>query len=152
MSDELDGGVGDVEWVRYYVTVPNKYVPEWPGGLKRRTKRAGNDALVDEAWTAHRRWEYTPEFAAPRFGGSEAPFPLVEIDEAEADRLRAVMTDRPRGGPFTPQGQSWLADHPDDPAAKYLGVTAPVYDGAGRLVTPMGPVPLARGDESQPEA
>ncbi len=131
-----------VEWVKYFLTVPEMYVREWPAGLKRRTKLKGRELTDDEAWTSNGRWERTLYFIAPQFGTSDGRFPLIEVPETEAELIRQTMGDsRPRGGPFTPAGQAWLAAHPEDRAAKYLGVTPPVYDGAGRLVTPMGPVP-----------
>jgi hypothetical protein len=118
------------------------FVREWPSGLVRRTKLVGDDFLDDEAWTSKGRWERTLYFISQELGSSDASVPLIEVPETEAELIRQTMGDsRPRGGPFTPAGQAWLAAHPEDRAAKYLGVTPPVYDRAGRLVTPMGPVP-----------
>jgi hypothetical protein len=131
-----------IERIEYFLTVPEMYVREWPAGLMRRTKLVGIDRTNDEAWTSNDRWEPTFYFIAPEFGSSHARFPLIEVPDAEAELIRQTMADsRPRGGPFTAAGQTWLAAHPQDGAAKYFGVTPPVCDRVGLLVTPMGPVP-----------
>ncbi len=136
--------VDEVEWVKYFAELYAGYVREWPSGLLRRVKYVGNAVTDDEVWTKSHRWDRTLFFVASQFGSSDADVPVIEVPETEADLIRQMVGVRPRGGPFTPEGQAWLAEHPDDRAAKYLGVTPPVYDTAGRLVTPMGHVP---GDE-----
>lgn len=122
----------------YYAIVDLGFTREWPSGLHRRTVIDESGGLFDEAWTSRDMWEPTTFFVATLFGDfTFDDVPYVEVGEAE--RIRA-MGVRPRGGPFTEAGQEWLAAHPEDPAAKYLGVEGPVYDAAGRLLRPMGPV------------
>lgn len=125
----------------YYAIVHPRFTREWPSGLVRRTEIAETGRLVDEDWTGRKQWEPSTFFLGPQFGDfSQDGIPYVEVEEAEAERIRLMPGVRPRGGPFTEAGQRWLAEHPDDPAAKYLGVSGPEYDSAGRLVRAMGPV------------
>ena len=112
-----------IEWVKYFAKLYPGFVREWPGGLLRRVKLAGRDLTDDSAWTSHHRWERTSFFLASQFGSSDGDVPLVEVPEAEAELIRQMLGVRPPGGPFTPEGQAWLAEHPDDRAAKYLPQT-----------------------------
>lgn len=125
----------------YYAVIHRGFTREWPSGLRRRTVIDEAGGLFDEAWTSRNMWEPTTFFVAALFGDfTYDDVPYVEVGEVEAERIRSMLGVRPRGGPFTEAGQEWLAAHPEDPAAKYLGVEGPVYDAAGRLLRPMGPV------------
>lgn len=127
--------------VVYYAVIHPRFTREWPSGLVRRTVVADTGRTVDEDWTGRKRWEPSTFFLGPQFGDfSQEDIPYVEVGEAEAEKIRETLGTRPRGGPFTDEGQRWLAEHPDEPAAKYLGVSGPEYDSAGRLVKPMGAV------------
>lgn len=129
----------------YFAVIHPRYTREWPSGLRRRTVVDDSGRTFDEAWTARGKWEYSTFFTGAQFGDfTYEGIPYVEIDADEAERVRGLLAARPRGGPFTPEGQEWLATHPDDPAVKYLGVAPPEYDAAGRLVKPMGPLPGER--------
>jgi len=135
----------DLGSTRYFAVIHNGFTREWPSGLRRRTVVDAAGDTADEAWTARGQWEATTFFRGEKFGDfTNSDVPYVEVDEAEAESIRSMIGVRPRGGPFTDDGQRWLAANPDDPAAKYLGVRGPVYDSAGRLIEPMGPVPGER--------
>jgi hypothetical protein len=113
----------------YYVVVHNGFTREWPSGIRRRTVIDESAGTTDEAWTANRKWEPSTFFTGPFFGDfSNEDIPRVEVNVEEADQVRGMLGIRPRGGPFTKAGQKWLQDHPEDPAAKYLGVPGPEYD------------------------
>jgi len=108
----------------YYAILHDGFTREWPSGLYRRTVIDDAGATSDEAWTSRGRWETTTFFRGPVFGDfSKDDVGRIEIDADEAEAVRAMIGVRPRGGPFTDAGQAWLREHPDDPAAKYLGAT-----------------------------
>ena len=110
--------------VTYYAILHDGFTREWPSGLYRRTVIDDAGETADEAWTARGQWETTVFFRGPAFGDfSNDDVERIEIDEAEAEEVRALLGVRPRGGPFTDAGQAWLREHPDDRAAKYLGAT-----------------------------
>ena len=140
MADERE-----LHWVKYYAKTPDGFVREWPSGLAWRTKTADSDLIWDETWTRDRRWEHTMLFASHRFGGDEGDYLVVEVPEHEAELIREMIGVRPRGGPFTPEGQAWLAEHPEDRAAKYLGVV-PEYDSARQMVSPRDPTAILARD------
>lgn len=123
----------------YYAVIHPRFTLEWPSGLVRRTIVDESGTTFDEGWTARNEWEPSTFFIGPQFGDfTYDGVPYAEIDPLEAERIREMLGVWPRGGPFRPAGQAWLAAHPDDPAAKYLGVAAPEFDSAGRPVKPMG--------------
>lgn len=112
--------------VTYYAVVHPLFTREWPSGLVRRTVVADTGSAVDEDWTGRNQWERSTFFLGPQFGDfSQDDVPYVEVGEQEAERIRHTLGTRPRGGPFTDEGQRWLAEHPDDPAVKYLGGSGP---------------------------
>lgn len=119
----------------YFAVMYPGYTREWPSGLRRRTAVDDSGRTFDEAWTARGAWEYSTFFTGAQFGDfTYEGVRYVEIDADDAERVRELIAVRPRGGPFTPEGQKWLAAHPEDPAVRYLGVAPPEYDAAGRLV------------------
>jgi hypothetical protein len=108
---------------QYYAILHAGFTREWPSGLYRRTVIDDAGATADEAWTARGRWETTLFFRGPVFGDfSNDDVARIEIDETEAEAVRSMIGVRPKGGPFTDAGQAWLREHPEDGAAKYLGL------------------------------
>ena len=135
----------EVEWVKYFAETTNGFVREWPGALYRRTKVVGRQRLRDAAWTANHKWERTSLFIAHKFGKDDGDVLVVEVPADEAEQIREMIGVRPRGGPFTPEGQAWLAEHPEDRAAKYLGV-GPEYKSAHQMVSPVDPTAILARD------
>jgi hypothetical protein len=110
----------------YFAVMHPGFTLEWPSGLVRRTVVDESGTTFDEGWTARKRWEPSTFFIGPQFGDfTDDGVPYAEVDPLKAERIREMLGVWPRGGPFRPAGQAWLAAHPDDPAAKYLGVAAP---------------------------
>jgi hypothetical protein len=109
---------------QYYAILHEGFTREWPSGLYRRTVIDDAGETTDEAWTARGRWETTLFFRGPVFGDfSNDDVERIEIDEAEAEAVRAMIGVRPKGGPFTDAGQAWLRQHPEDRAAMHLGAS-----------------------------
>ncbi len=116
-----------VEAVQYFAALDPGYVREWPSGLMRRVKVRGVDLTDDQVWTSGGEWRRTMYFIGSQFGHDEGEVPLIEVREEEAEVIRGELWIRPRGGPFSPDGQAWLTAHPEDRAAKYVGVTPPAH-------------------------